>query len=75
MANIITEEEDRKFIHAANNHLFIMKGTAGILRRKVSKELGENEDILARIDKIESAVDKLTEMFKERRSLYVPDEN
>lgn len=74
MKNIITEEEDRKFIHAANNHLFIMKGTISIIKRKLSKQIEDPQEYIERLDKIEAAVDKLTEMFVERRSIYVPPE-
>lgn len=74
MSTVITEEDDRKFIHEANNHLFILKGGAGILRRKLSKELGDENELLERIDKLEKAIDSLTEMFKNRRALYVKEE-
>ena len=75
MANLISEEEDRKFIHEANNHLFIIKGTSGILRRKLTRELGEGNELLQRLDKIETAVDTMTEMFKNRRQLYIDNNN
>ena len=68
-----SEEEDRKFIHEANNHLFIIKGTAGILKRKVQKPDTSTQDILDRLDKIEAAVDSMTEMFKTRRSRYIKE--
>ena len=70
MTNIVTEEEDRKFIHEANNHLFIIKGTAGILKRKIAKGETPVEDLVERLDKIEAAVDLMTEMFQERRARY-----
>ena len=73
MANIITEEEDRKFMHAANNHLFVVKGTISILKRKLSKSVDNPEEYIERLDKMESAVDQLTQMFKDRRALYVPE--
>ena len=68
---MVTEEEDRKFIHEANNHLFIIKGTAGILKRKIAKGETPSSELVDRLDKIEAAVDLMTDMFQKRRSVYV----
>lgn len=67
LEKVLTDE--RKFIHDISNHLLVAHGMATFVLRSIKNNTNVDKKEIERLEKSIEAVNKITELLKERRNV------
>lgn len=63
--------EERKFLHDISNHIVVAHGMATFVLRSIKDNPGVESKEVERLEKSIEAINKMTDLLKERRSVLV----
>lgn len=61
--------EERKFLHDISNHIVVAHGMATFALRAIKENPNVSEKEVERLEKSIDAINKMTELLRERRSI------
>lgn len=64
--------EERKFLHDISNHIVVAHGMATFALRAIKDNPSVGEKEVERLEKSIDAINKMTELLRERRSVLQP---
>ncbi len=64
--------EERKFLHDISNHIVVAHGMATFALRAIKGNPNVGEKEVERLEKSIDAINKMTELLRERRSVLQP---